>query len=186
MREIVKIIIKWLNFIIYTNRGTKPTSKPQLQTHSPPHPSIMDTRFALSWFFFFVFSQEATFIHQMVLNYRALLEELMEVALPLIPIPLCILVLGVHSILIKSSSWEWNMEALDCNFNSLLDLWDCCTRAERIPPVVSFCFLCHFHFGFFFPILIIPFGLVDVCMCSDLIWVVKWSGKFLLFMPFLF
>ena len=79
------------------------------------------------------------------------------------------------------------MEVLDCNFDSLLDLWDCCTRAKRIPPVVSFCFLCHFRFGFFFfPILIIPFGLVDVCMCSDLIWVVKWSGKFLLFMPFLF
>ena len=132
-------------------------------------------------FFFFFFCQEATLIHQMVLNYRALLEEHMEVA--------------SSDSVVYSCAWSafhtcqiifMRMEALDCNFDSLLDLWDCCTRAERIPPVVSFCFLCHFHFGFFFPILIIPFGLVDVCMCSDLIWVVKWSGKFLLFMPFLF
>ena len=62
----------------------------------------MDALFVLTWLFFFVFSQESTLLHYMV--YRALLEEIIDVALP--PILLGILVLGVHSV-VKSYSRGW-------------------------------------------------------------------------------
>ena len=64
----------------------------------------MDALFVLTWLFFFVFSQESTLLHYMVYNYRALLEEIIDVAL--LPILLGILVLGVHSV-VKSYSRGW-------------------------------------------------------------------------------